>query len=280
VTITIEPIVTPLKPLDVYVSSVVGNTITLRWTVPPMGPEPTNYALEGGPSPGTVAAMVRTGSPFPIYTVATPSGVWYLRVRSLAGGDHSEASDEVRVVVNVPEAPSAPANLAAAVQGSTVALSWRTTFAGGAPAAHLLDVGGAVSGSFAIGAADHMSLAGVPPGTYTIGLRAVNGAGASISSNVITVTVPRACSGPPLPPVNFLAYRAGDALAVVWEPAGTGPASIGYVVNLIEPIGISIATTDRAISGVVAAGVYSLSVQATNACGTSPPTSPQIVVVP
>ncbi len=280
VTITIEPIFTPQKPLDVYVSSVVDNTVTLRWTVPPTGPEPTDYELEGGTSPGTVIAALRTGSPFPIFTITAPSAVLYLRVRALAGDDRSEPSDEVRVVVNVPEAPSAPAGLAAVVQGSTVALSWRNTFAGGAPAAHPLAVGGAVTGSFSIGVADHMSLAGVPPGTYTIGLRAVNGAGASPASNVITFTVPQNCSGPPLPPANFLACKAGEALSAVWDPAGTGPASTGYIVNVIQPIGLSIPTPDRAISGMVPPGVYSLSVQATNACGTSAPASPQVVVIP
>ena len=127
---------------------------------------------------------------------------------------------------------------------------------------------------------DTFAFNGVPPGTYTLSLRALNAAGVSVSSNPITLTFPGACSGPPLAPENFVAYRTGNTIRVMWDPAASGPAPTAYLLNVTGALTASIPTPTRALSGGVGPGNYSLSVVAVNPCGNSAPTPAQVVVVP
>jgi sugar lactone lactonase YvrE len=280
VTITVNAPLTPQPPLDLYVSSVAGNNVTLRWKAPAVGPQPTGYEIEGGTLPGGVLATLTTGNSAPIYSFTAPTGVFYVRVHTVAGGDRSDASNEVRLVVNMPEAPSAPADLAAAGDGSSLGLSWRNTFDGGEATSFVLDVTGSATISLPLGLTESASFPVVPSGTYTLALRATNDTGSSATSNVITVTVPSVCSGAPPPPANFLAYKFGNTLALVWEPAASEVASTGYVVNVTGAFVLSIPTPNRSISGTVPPGVYGLSVQATNSCGASEATPMQVVSIP
>ena len=81
------------------------------WTAPASGVTPTSYVLEGGVSPGETLASVPTGSAATAFTLCAR------RARStfactrwrLASG--ASASNEIRIFVNVPVPPSAPANL-------------------------------------------------------------------------------------------------------------------------------------------------------------------------
>jgi predicted phage tail protein len=124
------------------------------------------------------------------------------------------------------------------------------------------------------------SFSGVPPGTYTLALRAVNASGASASSNAVTLTFPAPCSGPPLAPSSFLAYRDGSTIFVTWEPPTSGPAPIGYVLNVTGSLAVSIPTTARSLNGTVGPGIYTIGVVSTNPCGASGGTMVQTVVVP
>ena len=164
------------------------------------------------------------GSTTPIHTFPAPTGAFYVRVHTQSGASRSLASNEIRILVNQPAAPSAPADLVGLVNDSSIALAWRNTFAGGAPGGIVLDVSGAMTTSLALGLTDRFQFNGVPGGTYTLSLRAINGAGSSPSSNAITLSFPSPCTGAPLPPSNFLAYRVGRTLVVVWDPATSGPA--------------------------------------------------------
>jgi hypothetical protein len=278
VTITVEtPDAQP--PTELYVASVVGNTVTIRWTPPVVGPTPTAYVLEGGVGPGAVQASIVMDAA-PVYTFDAPNGAFFIRVHTLAGDQRSAASNEVPLFVNVPATPSAPANLLGLVNGSSLTLAWRNTFGGGAPQSLILDVTGALATSIPLGLTDTFSFAGVPPGTYTLTLRAVNAAGVSPPSNPVTLTFPGACSGAPLPPENFVAYRVGNTINVLWDPAASGPAPSGFVLSVTGTLAASIPTPTRALSGGVGPGSYSLSVVAVNACGTSASSAGQVVVVP
>lgn len=62
----------------------VGNEVTLRWTEPAAGAEPTGYVLEGGLSPGETLASIATNHSAPVYTFVAPSGSFYVRVRTQA----------------------------------------------------------------------------------------------------------------------------------------------------------------------------------------------------
>ncbi|MDH4066307.1 MAG: Ig-like domain-containing protein, partial [Acidobacteriota bacterium] len=280
-TVTIMVESTPQGPIGLYAASISGNTVTLRWTPPVGGMPPTNYVLEGGVSPGQVLASIPTGSTTPIFTFTAPSGAFYVRLHTLSGSTRSVASNEIRIFVNTPAAPSAPTNLTGMANGSAIALAWRNTFAGGAPGGVVLDVSGSLNTSLPLGLTDNFQFNGVPGGTYTLSLRAINASGSSPSSNAITLSFPSpTCSGAPLPPSGFLAYRVGNTINVLWDPATTGAAPTSFVLNVSGGFNGSFAVPGRTLSGPVGPGSYNLSVAAVNACGTSAATAVQTVVVP
>jgi len=278
--ITVSDPTTVQPPTGLYASSIAGNTVTLRWTPPSSGAAPTDYVLEGGVTPGQVMASIPVGGTTPIYTFPAPTGAFYVRLHTLSGANRSIASNEIRIFVNVPAAPSAPADLVGLVNGSSIALAWRNTFAGGAPGGVVLDVSGSLNTSLPLGLTDSFQFNGVPGGTYTLSLRAINAAGSSPSSNAITLTFPDTCTGAPLPPSGFLAYRVGRTLFVVWDPATSGPAPTSYVLNVTGAFAGAFGTPGRTLSGSVGPGTYHLSVSAANACGSSAATPVQTVVVP
>ena len=270
----------PPDPPEGLVASVVGNTVTLRWTIPPGGPTPTNFVLEGGFSPGEVLASLPTGSPSPVFTIAAPGGSFYLRIHALNGTARSAASNEILAHVNVPVAPSAPASLLGLANDTTLTLVWTNTYAGGAPTNVTLVISGALNASVPLGLADTFSFAGVPAGTYTLSVVATNASGASAPSNAVTVTFPNPCTGVPQAPTNFVAYAEGRTLFVRWDPPAGGVAPTVYVLNATGTYAASVPTPLKALSGPVPPGTYHLSVAAANPCGQSVGTAPQTVVVP
>lgn len=278
VTVTLPTTAQP--PIGLVASRVSGNQVTFRWTPSPVGLASTEFEIEVGVNPGEVQGNVRTGSPYPIFTATLPTGALYVRVRSIAGVSRSGPSNEIRVFVNVPVVPSTPENLVGVVNGATLGLAWRNTFAGGEPTGLVLDVTGTLAASIPLGLTDNFSFVGVPAGTYTLSLRATNASGTSGPSTPITLTFPGPCSGPPLAPANFLAYKIGNTIFVVWDPAATGPAPTSYVLNVTGAFVGSIPTNARALNGTVGAGSYSLSVTAFNACGGSTTTGVQTISIP
>jgi hypothetical protein len=84
----------------------------------------------------------------------------------------------------------------------------------------------------------------------------------------------------PQAPANFLGYRIGNTVFVVWDSPATGPAPAGYVLNVAGAFVGSFGTTGRSMSGTVGSGSYSLNVVATNACGSSVASPVQVVTVP
>jgi hypothetical protein len=271
---------TAQAPSGLYAAAISGNRLTLRWTSSAVGLVPTDHEIEAGQVPGGTIGSVRTGSGSPIFTLDAPTGALYFRVRAIAGTSRSDPSNEILVFVNTASPPSAPDNLTGLVNGSSLALSWRNTFGGGVPTGIILDVSGSIATSLPMGLNDTFTFTGVPPGTYTLSLRATNATGVSGSSNAVTLTFPGPCSGVPLPPTNFLAYKSGTTIFVVWDPPSSGPAATGYVLNVSGSFFGTFPTTGRALSGTVGAGSYNLSVSASNACGAGSATSTQVVTIP
>jgi hypothetical protein len=188
-------------------------------------------------------------------------------------------SNETRVLVNTPAAPSPPTGLLGMVAGSSVALAWRNTFAGGQPSSLVLDVTGSAVASIPIGLAETLSMADIPAGTYTMAVRAINAQGASAPSNAVTLTFPQACSGPPEAPANFLLYRLGNVLHAVWEAASHGTTPMSYRLDVSGSLTGVFELSTRSASAAVQAGTYSVTVRARNTCGLSPPTLVQTVSV-
>lgn len=279
VTIAIATPTTAQPPLNVVVSAVSGNLVTLKWTNNPAGLTPTAHVIEGGVNPGEVLGAVAV-SAAPIATFTAPTGAFYFRVRAVADGATSGPSNEVRAFVNLPIVPSAPENLLSVVNGSTLGLAWRNGYAGGEPSSLVLDVTGGITTSIPLGLTDNFNVAGVPAGTYTLALRAVNTSGSSLPSAPVTVTFPGACSGAPSAPVNFVAYKVGATIHVIWDPPTSGPAPTSYLLDVTGAFVGAIPTTSRTLNGMVGPGSYGLRVSAVNACGSSAPTAEQTVTIP
>jgi hypothetical protein len=269
----------PQPPTGLVASSMIGNRITLKWTPPTFGPAPTGYVIEGGVSPGETLATIPTGSA-PTVTFDAPPGSFYLRVHTVAGAARSRSSSEIRVHVNAPTAPSVPANLLGLAHGSTVALAWRNTFSGGIPTSLVLDVAGSLDTSLPLPMGDSFTFNGVPDGTYTFSVRAVNAVGTSGPSSPVTLSFPATCTGAPQRPVGVVASRSGAVISLAWEPAASGAAPTSYVVNVTGAATVSVPTTARSVGGAVGPGTYTLRVVAVNACGSSAASSSTTVVIP
>jgi hypothetical protein len=252
----------------------------LRFAAPLLGPAPTGFVLKGGFQPGEVLAAIPTGSTAPIFTFEAPTGSFYIRMHTIAGGQESAPSNEVPLHVNVPVLPSPPSGLTGLVNGNSVALSWNNTFGGGPPTNVILGVTGDLSLSLPIGLGETFSFANVPPGRYTLRVRGANRGGWGTPSNAVTLTFPGPCSGAPLPPTNFLAYRIGNTIHVVWDPPTAGAAPTSYLLNVTGAYVGSFPTSGRTLSGAAGPGSYKLDVISQNACGSSAPTPSQTVVIP
>lgn len=271
----------PDPPSHLAVVAVTGNQVTLAWELPAGATSDfTTYVVEGGLAPGQVLASLPTGSPVPAFTFAAPSGVFHVRVRTVAFQFRSAPSNEVILAVNVVAPPSAPSSLLGLANGSAVALAWTNTFAGGAPAAVSLVVNGPVSGVVPLSLTDTFQFAGVPPGTYTFQVVATNAAGSSPPSNAVSLTFPATCSGAPDPPRRLVVNRTGRTLSVAWSPPDTGVAVTSYVLLVSGAFSGAFPLTARDISAPVPPGAYTFRVQAANPCGASAPTTSVTVVVP
>lgn len=266
-------------PQNLRVVTLAGNSLTLAWNPSPIGILPTGFVIEGGPGPQSEVARVPAEGLATVLTVSAPVGVFHIRVRSTLGQVDSEPSPEIRVNVGVPESPSAPSDLLGLADGSSVLLTWQNTFAGGAPTSIVLDVTGAAAGSIPLAVIDRFSVAGVPPGTYSVSVRAVNSSGSSGPSNPVTLTVPGTCASPQVP-TQFSASKIGQTIVAVWSPPAAGPAPDGYLVGVTGSFHGSLQTTELTLSGAAGPGTYVLSVAATNGCGTSAATPAQTVTIP
>lgn len=283
ITVFVSGLPLPPSPTGLYASSIEGNIVTLRWNYFSslfLWGSNVTYVVEGGLYPGHVLASIRTGSTLPIFTFSAPSGAFYVRVHVLVGNRKTGASNEIPIFVNVPAAPSPPAGLLSLVHGTNLTLAWRNTQGGGPPTALELDVHGSVDGTVPLPVTETISFPDVPPGTYTVNLRAANAMGTSEPSNSVTFTVPHECTGVPLPPVNFFATTAGNQLSIFWDLPINGPAPAGFVVNVSGTFTGSFATTSRSLSGIVPTGGYQLFMYAFNQCGNSFRTDSLTVSIP
>ena len=99
-----------------------------------------------------------------------PGGTFFVRVSATNACGTSGPSGEVFLTVGAPDPlPTAPANVAASVSGSTVALTW--TAPAGPVTGYVLEGGTgpglANLGALRIGSATSFAVPGAPPGTYS-----------------------------------------------------------------------------------------------------------------
>ena len=275
---TPPPFVPPPPPSNLR-ATVTGNRVSLAWDAP-TGGTPAGYIVEGGVTPGSVLAALPADGSATSFAFDAPTGAFYLRLHAWTASGRSPASNEIRIFVNIPQVPSAPTNLLGLANSSNLALSWKAPSLGGAPTSFVLDVSGALTTSVPLPPSETFSFTGVPAGTYTFAVRAMNSAGASPPSSPVTLTFPSACPGPPQAPTSFSVTRAGPQLSVSWDPPSAGPAVSSYVLRVSGALNLDLPLGVRSISGAVPAGDYTLSVLAVNPCGSGEETAPQSVTVP
>ena len=277
-TITVtQGVATGTRPIALTVAAITGHTVTLRWQWP--GPAPDRYVLKGGLAQGHTLASLPISSQAPEFTFDAPTGTFFVRIAGVRDGTELPASDDVRIVVEVPEAPSAPAMLLGLANGSGLSLSWSNTADGGAATGLMLDVSGAIETSLSLAVSDQFSFSGVPPGTYTFRLRATNGAGSSAASNAVTLSFPGGCQAPAAPR-NLEAYVVGQMVTIRWETPAAGAAATDYVLSVEGAASLRLPVSGRTLSSPAPPGRYVFTVAARNACGTSQSTAAVSVTVP
>lgn len=270
----------PAAPLGFRAATTSGNTVTFEWLQPGTGVAATSYVLEGGVTPGSNLGRLEFGSGANSASLELPTGTFFVRLYAVAGPVRSAASNEIQISVNVPAPPQAPNNLLGLVDGTSLTLAWQNAVNGLPATGNVLDVTGPITTSLNLPASERFQYPRVPAGTFTFAVRTANANGTSPPSNAVTLTFPSACSGVPGVPASFFARREGHTIVLSWNLPPTGPAPSGYVVSVSGAVNASLPMTTRRIAGAVGPGSYTLSVHATNACGSSPPTAPQTVVVP
>lgn len=267
-------------PTGLYIASVRGNVATLRWNPPQLGPSPDTYVMEGGVSAGQTLAQVPTGSAAPSFTITAPNGSFYLRMRSSQGGQLSLPSNEVRLHINSTLKPSAPTNVQGAVKGSALWLAWKNTFTGGTPTRLELDVTGPVTATLPLPLTEAFSLpSGLPKGTWTFRLRALNAAGSSSQSSSVSVTSPSTTCALPRVPVNFQVTKGGNVIHASWDTPSGGTPAASYQVTVTGTYNVGFPTSGLGFAAPAPGGTYNISVQAVNACGAGPATAFQTVVI-
>jgi glucose/arabinose dehydrogenase len=181
-------------------ASVSGSTVLLSWT-DPSGAAPAAFQIEAGSTPGAanlgVLTAANTPGPQESRTIPNvPAGTYYVRVRSVSGGAAGAASNEVAVVVGsrgCSSGPPAPTQVASAVNGRIVTLSWTLPPAGGPAVTFQIEAGSAPGAAnlaaITVDGATRSFAVQAPPGTYFVRIRSVNACGVSPPSSEVVVTV-------------------------------------------------------------------------------------------
>jgi hypothetical protein len=265
-------------PTGLAVTALNGNTVTLSWRAPLIGPAPTGYVLEGGVRPGEVLATIPIGGATPTFTFQAPPGAFYIRLRTMSGAGLSRPSGEIRLYVGAYSGPTAPRSLTAYGNGSSVVLDWRNTFGGGEPTGVVIDVtqNGARVASIPLPLTSTWSYDAVPPGTFGFTVRATNSVGTSGSSNAVTLTFPLSGCSAPGTPGTFAFTASGRTVSASWLPPSSGTAPTRYRVearlrnanNSTTPLG-TFPVTGTTISSPVGPGRYEVRVRSENICGNS-----------
>ncbi len=120
----------------------------------------------------------------------------------------------------------------------------------------------------------------MPTGTFTLRLRALNAAGASNQSSSVTVTSPSNNCTAPRVPSSYFATNVGSTVVMSWEPPSGGTPALGYHLTVTGSINGVFPVSGLGFAAVAPPGTYNLSVRSVNACGSSPGTAIQTVVIP
>ena len=185
--------------------------------------------------------------------------------------------------------PGAPRQVAAAVSGSSLTLTWGAPDTGGAPTTYVVAAGSAAGwsnlGSFPTGSTQTSYTANnVPNGHYFARVSAQNAMGTGPASTEVSFTVPQACTSTPVAPSALQSSVSGAVVTLTWVAPAGGAAPTGYAIeagsapSLADLARVTIGATATTFSVMASPGTYYVRVRALTSCGTSPP-SPEVGIV-
>jgi hypothetical protein len=266
-----------------------GRTATASATVTPNTAPPTaqiTAALQGNgtalvnwQTTNAVSASINGVSVAPSGSQSVSvSGTTTFTITAV-GATGATATASATVTVPTAAAPGVPRAMAASVSGSRVTLNWQPPTTGGAPTHYLLAVGTSAGASNVVSGynvGNTLRVSGdLPRGTYYAHVRAVNGAGMSLSSNSAWFKIGRKLATP----TGFNVQWSGTAATLSWTaPAADASEDVptGYVLEAGTAPGLSNAATVRvgnvtSFTTDVSRGIYYVRVRAENQYGDSDP---------
>jgi glucose/arabinose dehydrogenase len=184
------------------------------------------------------------------------------------------------------QTPAAPANLTSQISGRTVTLTW----SGVAGATQYRIEAGSRAGAADLAVIDtgstqtSFTASGVGDGVYYVRVRAVVGAASGAASNEVLVAIGAGpCTTAPAAPAGLVSSVSGRFVALNWGASGTITSitlEAGFSPGASDAALIVLDAAARAFSTNAPPGTYYVRVRATNACGTSAPSTEVVVAVP
>lgn len=293
-----DPTTPPPAPPTGLQAAITNSIVTLNWT--PAAAQPgSGHRIEVGSFPGSAnLGLVSTEEGVTSRALEMPTGVYYVRVRTVSNSALSEPSNEVVVIVgdarpDAPPpctgAPSAPADLRFRTSGSSVTLEWGLS--GGAPTSYALQVGSSAGQSDLLSrdlqsAVPAFVAPDVPAGRYFMRVLARNACATSEPSNEVVVVIGGSPSDPQpclalAAPSNVQASVTGSAVVLTWADV---PNAASYVIEAGTAPGAANlpsiqSATARFMANGAARGTYYVRVRARNPCSLSEPSGEIVVVV-
>lgn len=171
-------------------TSVVADTVVVRWAAAQSGGPVTSYRLWAGIAPGaTTFGPFATTERVAVFTGVRP-GRYYVRLRSLGPGGIS--ADSAEAIVDVVCLVPGPGTVVASAAGGAVTLRWSAA-AGVGPTRYEVGVGTTPAateiGVVAVGTLQEATVP-APPGVYYVRVRGVNDCGPGGVSPAVRVVVP------------------------------------------------------------------------------------------
>ena len=170
------------------VATTLGRGVTLAWQAPGGSPAAQGYQIEVGSGPGLSNILVSAlGAQTSLSAPDVPNGLYYVRLRAMAGGVLGPPSNEVVVTISCPPPP--PTSGSRGGSGNTVILNWNAV-----PGAtsYLLEAGSAIglANLAQITVTSPTLTATAPNGIYYVRVRSVNACGIGPPTPDVIITVP------------------------------------------------------------------------------------------
>jgi hypothetical protein len=160
------------------------------------------------------------------------------------------------------------------INGNTVTLDWAAGVGQTAPTGYVVEGGvtpGSAAGSMATGSTSTTFTFPAPTGAFYVRVKAMAGTVASAPSNEVRIFV--GVPAPPGAPANLTGSAMGSVLQLAWANSSAGGVASAVLLNVTGAVSLTMPLPAAAQSfsyASVPPGVYTFSIAARNAAGTSP----------